>query len=130
MERQPDCPHRKNHPRHRRSDDLIRELQELLGTEEVYFQPSADAGTDEYGQNSIFTGISYPCFIIERTTAYQPTANNRNYLFRPGYQVTYINRDEPDPRMLERVMRRFGHCHYDRHFVSDNLHHDVFTIYY
>ena len=130
MERQPDCPHHHRHPRERRSDELIRELMDLLGTEEVYFQPSADAGMNEYGENYIFTGIEYPCFIMKRTTAYQPSANDRNYLFRPGYEVTYINRDEPDSRMIERVMRRFQHCRYDRHFVADNLHHDVFTIYY
>ena len=114
----------------RRSDLLIEELTDLLGTNKVYFQPSADAGTGEMGESYIFTGIEYPCFIMERTTAYQPRANDRNYFFRPGYQVTYINRDEPDPEMLERVMQRFGHCQYQRHFSRDNLHHDVFMIYY
>lgn len=114
----------------RRSDLLIKDLKDLLGTDEVYFQPSDEAGINEYGESYIFTGIDYPCFIMERTTTYQPKANDLNYLFRPGYQVTYINRDEPDPEILEKVMRTFPHCHYDRHFVSDNLHHDVFTIYY
>ena len=63
----------------RRSDLLIQELRDLLGTDEVYFQPSYDAGTDDgTGESYIFTGIQYPCFIMERTTAYQPRANNRN----------------------------------------------------
>lgn len=113
----------------RRSDLLIQELKDLLGTDEVYFQPSAVAG-DGSDEAYIFTGIDYPCFILERTRAFQPHASDKNYLFRPGYQVTYINRDEPDPEMLEAVMQRFPHCAYDRHFVSDNLHHDVFMIYY
>ena len=113
----------------RRSDQLIQELRDLLGTEEVYFQAASDAG-DGGEESYIFTGIHYPCFIMERTTAYQPKANDLNYLFRPGYQVTYINPDEPDPEMLERVMRHFPHCRYQRHFISDNLHHDVFMIYY
>ena len=114
----------------RRSDLLIQDLIDLLGTDEVYFQPSADAGIDTDGGPYIFMGIQYPCFIIARQNAYQPRANDRSYLFRPGYQVTYINWDEPDPEMLQRVMERFPHCHYDRHYVSENLHHDVFTIYY
>lgn len=113
----------------RRSDILIQELKDLLGTDEVYFQPSYESG-DGDGQNYIFTGIDYPCFIMERTTAYQPKANDKTYLFRPGYKVTYINRDEPDPDMLAKVLGHFYNCSYDRHFVSDNLHHDVFTIYY
>ena len=112
----------------RRSDLLIQELKDLLGTDEVYFQAGPDVGSDE--NSYIFTGIEYPCFIMERTTAYQPHANDRNYLFRPGYQVTYINRDEPDPEMLEEVVRHFPCCKYDRHFIADNLHHDVFMIYY
>lgn len=113
----------------RRSDLLIQELKDLLGTDEVYFQSSADVGNG-VDEAYIFTGIDYPCFIMERTTAFQPKANDKNYLFRPGYQVTYINRDEPDPEMLEAVMNHFPLCSYTRHFVSDNLHHDVFTIYY
>ena len=113
----------------RRSDLLIQELKDLLGTDEVYFQPSYNAGNDG-SIPYILTGIEYPCFIMERTTAYQPKANNKNYLFRPGYQVTYINRDEPDPEMIEAVMQHFQLCTYQRHFVSDNLHHDVFMIYY
>ena len=113
----------------RRSDLLIQELKDLLGTDEVYFQPSYNAGIDG-DEPYIFTGIEYPCFIMERTTAYQPNANDKTYLFRPGYQVTYINRDEPDPEMLKAVMEHFQLCRYERHFVSDNLHHDVFMIYY
>ena len=112
----------------RRSDLLIQELKDLLDTDEVYFQPGPNLGSES--DPMIFTGIEYPCFIMERTTAYQPRANDKNYFFRPGYQVTYINRDEPDPEMLEAVMQHFPHCNYQRHFVSDNLHHDVFMIYY
>jgi len=116
----------------RRSDLLIQELRDLLGTDEVYFQPSWGTGSDDgNGESYMITGINYPCFILERTTAYQPAANDRNYVFRPGYQVTYINPDEPDPiDMIEKVMAQFGHCKYQRHFVKDNLHHDVFLIYY
>ena len=112
----------------RRSDQLMSELRDLLGTDEVYFQP-APSFSDE-GEQVVLTGIEYPCFIIKRTTAYQPRADDRTYLFRPGYEVTYINRDEPDPEMIQMVMEHFQRCSYTRHFVSDNLHHDLFTIYY
>ena len=115
----------------RRSDLLIQELKDLLGTDEVYFQPSMDVGLGETGEEPfIFSGIVYPCFIIKRTSAYQPKANDKTYLFRPAYEVTYINRDEPDPEILNRVGQKFSLCNYQRHFVSDNLHHDVWVIYY
>ena len=114
----------------RRSDLLIQELKNLLKTDEVYFQASADAGITGNEEAYIFTGIEYPCFIVKRTTAYQPRANDKLYQFRPGYEVTYINRDEPDPEMLELVGETFPYAAYQRHFVSENLHHDVWMIYY
>lgn len=101
-----------------RSMGLQLELEELLGTGNVYFQPGSSVR------------LKYPCFVFNRTTAYQPKANDKTYLFRPGYEVIYINRDEPDPEMLEKVALHFLNCRYDRHMVVDNLHHDYFTIYY
>ena len=101
-----------------RSMELQLELEDLLGTENVYFQPGPSVR------------MKYPCFVFNRTTAFQPKADDKTYLFRPGYEVTYINRDEPDPEILERVAMRFYNCRYNRHYVADNLHHDSFTIYY
>ena len=101
-----------------RSMELQQELEDLLGTGNVYFQPGPSVR------------MKYPCFVFNRTTAFQPKANDRTYLFRPGYEVTYINRDEPDPEMLEKVALHFLNCRYERHMVVDNLHHDIFTIYY
>jgi hypothetical protein len=112
-----------------RSDLLMQELRDLLNTNNVYFQPSSGAGLGG-DEAYIFTGIDYPCFIVKRTSAYQPKANDKTYLFRPAYEVTYINRDEPDPEMLYEVEQRFSLCNYQRHFVADNLHHDVWVIYY
>ena len=101
-----------------RSTQFQMELENLLGTGNVYFQPGPNVR------------LKYPCFIYNRKSAYQPKANDKTYLFRPAYEVTYINRDEPDPTILEQVARHFVCCHYDRHYTADNLHHDVFTIYY
>ena len=112
----------------RRSDLLIQELKDLLGTDEVYFQPNTDVGSDDNAE--IFTGMQFPCFVMRRSAIYAPRANDAIYQFRPSYQVTYIVQDEPDPDMLERLMRKFPHCQHQRYFVSDNLHHDVFMIYY
>lgn len=113
----------------RRSDLLIQDLKDLLGTDEVYFQPSADAGLTG-GEAYIFTGMQYPCFIMERSNIYQPRANDRAYLNRPSYKITYVNPDEPDPEMLNDFMEKFPTASYDRHYVSDNLHHDVWNLYY
>lgn len=101
-----------------RSLQLQTELESLLNTTNVYFQPGPDVELD------------YPCIVYNRKSAFQPKANDKTYVFRPAYEVTYINRDEPDPEILERIARHFYCCHYDRHYVADNLHHDLFTIFY
>lgn len=102
----------------RRSDDFIAELAELVNTGKVYFQPPANVH------------LEYPCFVLHRNEAYQPKADDFNYLYRPSYKVSYINRDEPDPDVIQQVLERFPHCHYTGHTVVDNLHHDYFTIFY
>ncbi len=102
----------------RRSDDFISELAALVNTGKVYFQPPANVLMD------------FPCFVIHRSDAYQPHADDRNYVYRPGYKVTYVNRDEPDPDTVENVIKAFPNCRYTGHSVVDNLHHDYFTIYY
>lgn len=102
----------------KKSDSFIAELANLVSTGKVYFQPPANVQ------------LEFPCFLFHRNDAYQPHADDINYLYRPAYKVTYINRDEPDPDIIETVLKTFKHCHYTGHSVVDNLHHDYFTIYY
>lgn len=102
----------------RRSDDFIVELSELVNTGKVYFQPPSNVQ------------LEFPCFVFHRSDAYQPHADDTNYLYRPAYKVTYINRNEPDPDIVELVVKKFPHCRYTGHSIVDNLHHDYFTIYY
>lgn len=101
----------------KRSDELIAFL-ESTNTGKVYFQPPSSVR------------LEYPCWVIERTTSYQPKAGDLTYLFRPGYKLMYINRDEPDPEILPMLGRNLSHVNYQNHYVADNLHHDVYNIYY
>lgn len=102
----------------RRSDDFIAELAELVDTGKVYFQPPANVH------------LEYPCFIVHRAGAYHPKADDINYFYRPSYKVMYVNRDEPDPDTIARVLEHFPRSQYTGHSVVDNLHHDYFTIFY
>ena len=101
----------------RRSDDFIADL-ESTNTGKVYFQPPSSVQ------------LNYPCWVVERTTAYQPKANDKTYLFRPGYKCMFMNREEPDPEILRMIPQRYERCKYQNHYVADNVHHDVFLIYY
>ena len=101
----------------RRSDDFIADL-ESTDTGKVYFQPPTNVH------------LEYPCWVIERDSAHQPKANDKTYIFRERYKCTFMNRTEPDPDILRIIPFRYQLCQYQNHYVADNVHHDVFFIYY
>jgi hypothetical protein len=97
--------------------ELQSKLEEILGSKHVYYQPPENLK------------MRYPCMVYEQYTAYNPHANDRTYLYMPGYQVTVIDAD-PDSGLKDRMINSFSMCRWSRHFVSDNLNHDVFIVYY
>ena len=97
--------------------DLQNELKALLGSDNVYFQPPSNVN------------MHYPCFVFYRGSGSQMNANNYTYKFDKRYVVTYIGYD-PDDDMVDRVVHHFQMVKYDRHFVEDNLQHDVFSLYW
>lgn len=92
-------------------------LIDLLGSENVYFQPPESVR------------LSYPCIVYSRQNGDSQYADNINYKFFYRYQVTYIDRD-PDNDFPEKMLKRFPMCIYDNHFVVDNLNHEVFNLYF
>lgn len=91
-------------------------LRELLGSDNVYFQPPETVK------------MNYPCFRYTRSSGNSSYANNESYRFVPQYEVTFISRD-PAPSIITDVLESFQMAAYNRHFVIDNLYHDVFIIY-
>lgn len=102
-------------------EDLHSIFIEILGTTEeeesrVYFQPPASAK------------LKYPAIVYSRSRINVNTANNLPYMQSCSYEVTVIDRN-PDSEYVEKVAQ-LPYCQFDRHFTSDNLNHDVFTITY
>lgn len=91
-------------------------LCEALGSRNVYYQPPANVR------------MSYPAIVYSRDDIQNTSADNRTYKQDHMYQVTVIDAD-PDSEIVHKVSR-LPMCIYDRHFASDNLNHDVFTICY
>lgn len=91
-------------------------LEGLLGTRNVYFQPPESLK------------LNYPCIVYERNNIRIDTANNKPYLKYKRYTVTYIDED-PDSEIPDKLLE-LAYCSFDRHFVSDNLNHDVFVLYF
>lgn len=97
--------------------ELHKELEELFGTKNVYFQPPESAK------------LKYDCVIYSRRTGEIKFADNNPYTFHMCYEVTLI-RKTPENDWVEKFAMHFPKSRYDRNFKSDNLEHDVFIIYY
>lgn len=82
----------------------------------VYFQPPTNIR------------IEYPAIVYERSTGDTQFADNAPYVFDKRYTVTVIDPD-PDSEVPDEVSK-LPRCIADRHFVSENLHHDTFNLYY
>jgi hypothetical protein len=93
------------------------ELVELLGSDHVYFQPPENIK------------IQYPAIVYFRDDIDNIKADNSNYIRHIRYMVTIIDAD-PDSEFVEAMINHFVHCNWARHYISDNLNHDVFTLYY
>lgn len=70
----------------------------------------------------------YPCIVYKRDDMLSEHADNAPYTLNVRYQVTCIDRN-PDS-LVPGKLGRLPLCGYDRNFVADNLHHDVFNLYY
>ena len=91
-------------------------LCSILGSEEVYFQPPESVK------------MSYPAIVYSRDRIDNLHADNQVYKQEIGYQITVIDKD-PDSEIVAAVSK-IPRIRYDRPYKSDNLNHDVFTLYY
>lgn len=96
--------------------DLQAELEELLGSRNVYFQPPASVR------------INYPAIVYTRSDIDNAFADDSVYMQSHFYEVTVIDED-PDSKIVEAVSK-LPTCRFSRHFTSENLNHDTFIIYY
>lgn len=96
--------------------DLQAELEELLGSRNVYFQPPASAR------------INYPAIVYTRSDIDNTFADDSVYMQSHFYEVTVIDED-PDSKIVDAVSK-LPTCRFSRHFTSENLNHDTFIIYY
>lgn len=87
-----------------------------LGSRYVYFQPPESIK------------IKYPAIVYSRNDIDNRFANDGVYSQQTSYSVTVIDED-PDSEIVTRVSQ-LPTCRFDRHYTSEGLNHDVFTIYY
>lgn len=96
--------------------DLQSLLEELLGSKNVYYQPPETIKMQ-------YDAIRYSKKNIRTTYA-----NGSKYSMRDCYELIVIAK-RPDNPVIKKLLA-LPYCSYDRHYVADNLNHDVLTIYY
>lgn len=98
--------------------DISQEIQERLESicDHVYFQPPSNIK------------MEFPCIVYSRDKITNKHGNNHVYNQNHRYQVIVLDKD-PDSEITENLSK-FDKCQFDRRYVSDNIYHDVFTLYY
>lgn len=96
--------------------ELQAKLEELLGVKHVYYQPPETLK------------LEYPAIVYSKSRIDKRTANDSLYSLDRRYDLTVID-TRPDNPIIEKLLA-LPYCSYDRSYKSDNLNHDVLSIYY
>lgn len=96
--------------------ELHKILVDILGSENVYFQPPSTVQ------------MRYPAIMYNRRPIDNTFANDGVYRQTNSYDVTLIDKN-PESDIVQKLSR-LPQCRHDRHYKSNNLNHDVFTLYF
>lgn len=97
--------------------DLQQKFIDFMGKDMVKYQPSPSKN------------LTYPCLLYQYTGGRTEFSDNYPYTYRRRYTITLITRDA-DSDLPDRFAMTFPMCVHDRSFVTDNLYHHIFTLYY
>lgn len=97
-------------------NELHTKLVELLGSTNVYYQPPESLK------------LEYPAIIYSKEYITLVHADNSNYFKHNRYTITVIDK-KPDNPVIDKLLD-LQHCSFDRHYKTNNLNHDVLTLYY
>jgi hypothetical protein len=95
---------------------ISEKLHELLGSDEVHFQPTESVK------------LKYPCILYSFEDYRFSRANNGKYLKREHYTVTHIYQSI-DENLREQMLSAFMYSSFERTYTADGLYHDAYNIY-
>lgn len=96
--------------------DLQTLLETLLDSRNVYFQPPPTLE------------MNYPCIVYNLDDIDTRFAGNFPYSVERRYSLTLIDKN-PDSSIIDKIIM-LQKCIFDRHFVADNLNHNIFILYF
>lgn len=96
--------------------ELHEVLCNILGSKNVYYQPPASVV------------MKYPAIRYSRNDIQNTFADDTVYSQSYVYEITLIDKN-PDSEYVA-ALSQLPTCRYNRHYVSDNLNHDVFLVHF
>lgn len=96
--------------------NLQTKLEELLESRNVYYQPPENIK------------MNYPAIKYQKDNVTSKHADDRKYLQRNRYEIIVIDY-EPDNPVINKILE-LPNSSFNRSFISDNLVHEVLTLYY
>lgn len=91
-------------------------LEELLGSRNVYYQPPETVK------------MVYPAIVYNKSNIQCTFADDLPYSKNDRYDLTVISKKVDDPVINKLI--DLPYCSHSRHWVIDNLNHDLFTLYF
>ena len=96
--------------------ELQYKLEDLLGSRQVYYQPPETIK------------MEYPAIVYSKNRIDSTFADDASYLIGKQYEIIVISKS-PDNPVIDKILQ-LPMCTFNRHYKSDNLNHDVFTLYF
>ena len=96
--------------------ELQTKLEELLGSRNVYYQPPESLK------------MEYPAIRYSKSDIESRHADDMNYSKFTLYEIIVIDR-RPDNGVIDKILE-LPLSSFDRHYVSNNLNHDVINLYF
>lgn len=96
--------------------ELQKLLEECLGVKHVYYQPPENLK------------MEYPAIRYSRSEIDSRHADDRKYTSHNVYEVIVIDED-PDNSAIQKILE-LPYSRLERHYVADNLNHDLIRLYY
>ncbi len=96
--------------------ELQAKLEELLGSKNVYHQPPESLK------------MEYPCIRYSKNEIDTNHADNMKYSSFTSYEIIVISK-RSDNEVIQKILD-LPYSAWERHYIADNLHHDVLNLYY
>lgn len=99
-----------------RQEMLQTKLEEILGSENVYFQPPESIK------------MKYPCIIYQLQSYDLRYADNIVYKKKRRWRLTVVDKD-PQSEIVDKIVD-LPYCYFDRFFTKDGLNHWSLSLYF